>query len=170
MNFPTMQKDKETFDGQFFEDEVSQPIVKMNQSDLRIESRENSSLTEMGKKIIPNLLIIIGAFFLYTQTVVNSSHYLLHPDQTMLHPFKSLFCLLGGLFVLFLSLGSIKKKGTWLLYAIIPLMGMLFTLIFNLVPKDLLMTDAFGYSIIFTYPLVLLVFYYLKRYFETSDN
>lgn len=170
MKFPTMQKNKEDFKQPVFEDEGPPPMVRMDQNDLIIENRENSSLNEMGKKILPNLLIVVGSFFLFTQTALNFSNYVLKPHSTISQPLNSLFCLLGGLILLFLSLGKIKKKSDWLLYAIIPLMSILFSLIFNLVPKDWLMLNAFAYSLFLTYPLVLSIFYYLKRYFETSDG
>ncbi len=42
MNLPTIEKDKEDYYQQFFEDEISQPLVKMSPTAMIAESQENS--------------------------------------------------------------------------------------------------------------------------------
>jgi hypothetical protein len=171
MNFPTIQKDKEDFNQQFFEDGISQPLVKTDQNNLRVDSQENSQVAELGKKKFSNLFIIVGGWFLFSSSTLLLYQFVLKPPQFIFHFWNYLVFFIGGLILLFISLGKIKKKSDLLLYALIPLLGVVFgTLYFYLVPLEWRITDAFGYSQILSYLVVLFVFYRIKGYFEASDN
>jgi hypothetical protein len=168
VNFPTIQKEKEDFNQQFFEEEILQPLVETNQTNLMADSQENGYLKEVGRKIFPNLLIIVGGYFLFVTSAVLFYNFVLNPPSGITNPWRQLIYLIGGFFLLFLNLGKIKKKSNWLQYALIPLMGIVFGILFNLVPIDWRIPNAFGYSLMLIYPLALFVFYYIKGYFESS--
>ena len=170
MKFPTIQKEREDFNQQFFEEEILQPLVKADQTNLIEESQGKDSIKELGRKIFSNLLIIVGGYFLFVSSTLLFYQFVLKPQPFIYQPWNQLVFFIGGLILLFLSLGKIKKKSDWLQFALIPLMGIVFGFVFNLIPIDWRFPNAFGYSLILLYPLILFVFYYIKGYFESSDS
>jgi cell division protein FtsW (lipid II flippase) len=150
MNYSTTYEDKEEFEQEFLDDKTSQSIAKSNQNNSITVNQEKNYLKETGPKIIPNLLICVGVFF----SLISSStlsNFLMNKDNfsPLFQWWSQVIYLIGGLIVLFLSLGRRKEKSNWLLYAFTPLIGILFSISFNLLPKEWLFLNAWAYSIFF---------------------
>jgi hypothetical protein len=168
MNLPTMQKDKGDFYQQFFEEEVSQPLVKKNPTAMIAESQENNFIKKYGKRIVSNLLIWGGGWMLFS-----SSSMFVHltnrlPIENPL--LKILPYLFIGFALLFFGIGKIKKKSGWLLFTIFPLMGCLFGFLLRLETVNWWRDGNFLSGLLFSFFAALLMFYYIRDYFGTSDS
>lgn len=170
MNLPTMQKDKEDFYQQFFEEEVSQPLLKKNPTTIIAESQENSFIKKYGKKIISNLLIFGGGWLLFASSSVFFYFIVITSPRITPPLLKPLIAFIIGAVLLFLGVGKIKKKTDWLIYSIIPLMSLLFSFLITFTPISWRGNNGFLNLHFLFFLLVLFVFYYVKDYFETSDN
>jgi hypothetical protein len=170
MNLPTLQKDKEDFYQQFFEEEVSQPLLKKNPTAMIGESQENSFIKKYGKTIISNLLIFGGGWLLFASSSVFFYFFVASPSKFSPPLLKPLIAFIIGLTLLFLGVGKVKNKTDWLIYSIIPLMSLIFSFLITLVPVDWRGNNAFFNLHFLFFLLVLFVFYYVKDYFETSYN
>jgi hypothetical protein len=170
MNLPTMQKDKEDSYQQFFEKEVSQPLLKKNPTAMIAESQEDSLVKKYGKRIISNLLIFGGGWLLFASSSVFFYFFIITSPRISPPLLKPLIAFIIGSVLLFLGVGKIKKKTDWLIYSIIPLMSLLFSFLIKFAPTSWSgNSDFLGLNFLF-FLLVLFVFYYVKDYFETSDK
>ncbi len=167
MNLPTIEKDKEDFYQQFFEDEISQPLVKISPTDLTRESQESGFIKKFGKRIVSNLLILVGGWLAFSSISMFFYMVTAHPQISGL---KMLFSLVIGLPLLFLGVGKIKKKSDWLLFAIFPLMGFIssFFLIFS--PINLWREGNFVAVLFFAFLIALIIFYYIKDLKHPNDK
>jgi hypothetical protein len=169
MNLPTMEKDKEDFYQQFFEAEISQPLAKQNSSNVDVENEESSFIKKFGKRIVSNLLILVGGWMIFSSI----SGFFYWPAN---HPLGGLKMLLSnivtiviGLLLLFLGVGKIRKKSDWLLYAIFPLMGYISSLLLRFLPINLWHEGNFFSVLLSSFLLALFIFYYIKDWKQPSN-
>ena len=171
MSLPTMEKEKEDFYRRFFETgEPLPPLARMETTGLILESQENSSLKEFGRKIILNSFIIAGGFLLHGSTALLFYNFVLKPHSTLPQPWQQLILFFGGLILLFLETGKVKKKSDLIPYGVFPLMGITCSMFFNFWLKDLPLAEPFFLSGIISFLLALAGFYYAKKYFAPSDD
>jgi hypothetical protein len=168
MNLPIVEKDKEDF-YRFYENEISYPIATTTSTDI-VESRVADSLSKIGKKIFSNLLIIAGGWFLFVSSALLSYNFLFQAAPTMAKPERQVVYFVGGLILLFLSIGKIKRKNGLLLYAIIPLIGFALSFLYNLIPTDRLAGDTFANLLMLSFLPVLFVFYYIQSFLNRSTE
>lgn len=159
MNLPTMEKDTEDYYQQFFENELSQPLVKTNPTELIAESQESGFIKKFGKRIVSNLLILIGGWLAFSSISMFFYMAMAHPQVSGLKMLLSLFI---GLPLLFLGVGKVKKNSDWLLYAIFPLMGFISSFFLIFPPFNLWHDGNFFAVLFFAFLIALIIFYYIK--------
>ncbi len=168
MDLPTLQKEKKDFNQQFFDDEISQPLVKRNPLDMIAESQEVSFIKKYSGNIVSSLLMWGGGWMLFSSL---SMFIYLSDVLPVGSSLLKLLPYLGiGLALLYFGVGEIKKKSDWLLFTIFPLMGCLFGILLKLKPVNLWQDGNFFSGLFVLFFVALLIFYYIKDNFQTSDN
>jgi predicted neutral ceramidase superfamily lipid hydrolase len=164
-----MQKDKEDYYQQVFEEEVSQPLFRKNPTAMIAESQENSFIKKYGKRILSNLLIAGGGWLLFASSTIFFYFFVVSAPTIKPPLLKPVIAFIIGLTFLFLGVGKVKKKTDWLIYSTIPLMSLIFSFLITLVPVGWRGNNSFLNLNLLFFLLILFVFYYVKDHFEKSE-
>ncbi len=70
MSLPTIEKDKADFYQSFFEDEISQPLVKQKPANVNVQNQDEGFIKKFGTKIFSNVFILAGAWFLFLSSSI----------------------------------------------------------------------------------------------------
>lgn len=146
--------------------EVQKPLIKIKNTELEIKNiEENKELKVKNyfQKVLSNSLIFIGVYLIYASSLTIFHVYI----ANLAHISNSFFVILIfaiGLILTFLGVKPTKEKKYLLSFFIVPLLSVIFGILFASMPSNW-HGKLFGELSIFFFPIILFIFYYVKENF-----
>lgn len=153
---------------EFADFEISQPLVKKNQTALNLENKESFDLKGYDKKLLSTLLTFIGIYLTYASSLIIFQVFIANLAHISEPSIVFLVFTIGLTFTI-LGVGRFENKSYYLLYLSVPFMSLILGFLFMLAPASWHGWLFGGFSL-FLFPVVLFVFYYLKGQIESSEN
>lgn len=162
------EQNKEELKQEFPDLEISQPLVRKNQTALNLEDKEAFEVKGYGKKLLSTLLTFIGVYLIYASSLTIFQVFVANLAAISKPSIVFLGFVIGLIFTI-LGVGRFEKKSYCLLYLSVPLMSLILGFFFTLAPVDWHGWLFGGFSLLL-FPLILFVFYYLKEQLASSEN